>query len=327
METNPGGLAPDLLIALSSLLMGTAAFLLGWALTSVLTADRGDGLRWGPFETGRRRELRSASRLYRWFEPVVDDLADRLSARRPSLLQRIERALTPQTDEPPWTAAEWLAVSRLNAGIWAIGLGLPLGYWCWTQLHWRILGVGLPLAICATAIRNPLSQLEERARRVRSQVRCLLPFAIDLMQLMLKAGASFTEAIETLVRQTQGSSLSHHLDVLLREIERGTTRSEALANFQARLGMEEINDLVFALRQGDELGTPLTQILESQAYQSRHRQAQAIERAAEQAKVKFTGPCTVIMVACMIAMLGPWLLKVFHDLQAMSFSEFQSIAR
>lgn len=307
------------LVCLSSLLMGTAAFWLAWYVTTLVTSDRGDGARWATFETSRRQALRRASRIYLWFEPLVDALAAHYGHRRAALRQRIERGLDALIDQPPWTAPEWLAVHRLKTWSWTLGLGLVVGWLCWPSPGLRVLALAFSVLVWFTTARNFMVRLEERADAIRSQVRFRLPFAIDLLQLILKAGSSFLEALETLVRQTRGSALASHLAIVLQEIERGIPRAEALGHFQARLGMDEVQELIFALRQGDELGTPLTQILESQSHQLRTRQAQAIEKAAEESKIKFAGPCTVIMIACMIAMLGPWILKVFHDYQGMFF--------
>jgi tight adherence protein C len=300
---------------LASFLVGAALASFGYWLMAIVTADRGDGDRWATFETERRRALRQANSVYRWFEPLVDALAERWAGRRPGMLRAIEQDLNTVADELRWTAPEWLAVCRLTAWGWALGIGLDLGWLCGTVLEQPVLAALPALLVYFVSSHGATSRLRARARAVRSQVRTQLPFAADLLQLMLKAGASFQEALQTLVRQTRGSWLSTHLALVLKEIERGIIRAEALANLQVRLAMDEVQELVTVLRQADELGTPLTQILESQAFQLRHRQAQAIEKAAEQAKVKFTAPCTLIMIACMIAMLGPWVLKVLYDYQ------------
>jgi tight adherence protein C len=305
------------LLSLSSLSMGVAVFWLGWYVTTLVTSDRGDGARWATFETSRRQALRRASRIYRWFEPLVDALAAHYGHRRAALRQRIERGLDALTDQPPWTAPEWLAVHRLKTWSWTLGLGLVVGWLCWPSPGHTALALALCVVVWITTALHFVVSLEKRADAIRSQVRFRLPFAIDLLQLILKAGSSFLEALETLVRQTSGSALASHLAIVLQEIERGIPRAEALGHFQARLGIDEVQELIFALRQGDELGTPLTQILESQAYQLRNRQARAIEKAAEEAKVKFAGPSTLIMIACMFAMLGPWMLKVFYDYQGL----------
>jgi tight adherence protein C len=315
MEPNIGKLTTSLvfLTYLSSLTVGVAVFLLGWYFTTIATADRGDQARWATFETDRRQALRRASTLYRWLEPLVDALAGHYSRRRPVLGQRIERSLSTLTDQPPWIASEWLAVHRLAAWAWSLGPSFLMIWACGSSLPLLLLTIVLGVSTFFTASRHFVVRLEKQAGAIRSQVRFQLPFAIDLLQLMLKAGSSFPEALETLVRQTRRSALANHLAIVLQEIERGISRAQALGYFQVRLGMDEAQELVFALRQGDELGTPLTQVLETQAYQLRNRQAQTIEKAAEQAKVKFAGPSTLIMIACMIAMLAPWVLKVLND--------------
>lgn len=300
--------------SLGPMLVGWAAFLATWEVVTRAAPPADPGGEAASFEATRRAALRAASWFYRRFEPLVDEVAGATtSGRGRGTCDRVARSLAALVDEPPWAPAEWLAVARLRAAALALGLGLPCGW----GLGLAAGGVAPAVAVIGltflTASWRAVVGLERRAARVRAAVRVDLPFAVELLRLTLRAGAGFAEALDSLVRQTSGSFISAHLAVVLREIERGTTRSEALARFQARLASEEVQDLVFALRQGDELGTPVAQVLEGQAHQLRFRQAQAVEKAAEQSKVRFTGPCVVVMCACMIAMLGPWLLKVYYD--------------
>jgi tight adherence protein C len=236
-------------------------------------------------------------------------LRDRPSKRQ----KRVERDLSVTLDEAGWTAAEWLATHRLGALIWAIGLGGGAGlvmarFWGYVFLP---IFIGL---VYVWRARSSLAALGQAADRVRGNVRRGLPFTIDLITLMLQGGSTFREALATLARQTPGNAWTGHLGRLLQDLDRGLPRTQALALFGGRIGMDEVDSLVFAIKQGETLGTPLTQVLASQATQVRDRRSQAIERAAERAKVRFALPGTLSMIACLITMLAPLIVSVGREL-------------
>lgn len=299
---------------LASAMIGGSVFLAAWQFGRLGAGRRDPSLDGATFEASRRAALRKASRLYRYFEPQVDELAPLAEGPRGrGLRERIEGDLAILLEEPPWTAAEWLTVARLRAAARALGLGLPVGGGLalagggFTPLP-AFLGL-IFLIESWRAVRT----LRGRALRTRGSLRNDLPFSVELLRLTLQAGAGFVEALSALIRHTRGTVISGHMGAVLREIECGTTRSDALRRFQDRVASDEARELVFALRQGDALGTPLGEVLESQARQLRFRQSQAVEKAAEQSKGRFVWPCIVLMLSCIIAMLGPWLLKVYYD--------------
>ncbi|MFO0953398.1 MAG: type II secretion system F family protein [Isosphaeraceae bacterium] len=286
-------------------------------LTGILTADRGDDRRGSTFEVGRRQAIRKASKVYRWFEPVVDDWAAVIAEGEHELRRDVEQQLRTLADAPPWSPEEFLATGRLRAILTsAVGGGCFGALLAWFS-GWVIL---LPLPVLLGLVvtyRRPAIDLREEATGVRSAVRMRLPFCVDLIALILHSGGTFPDALASVISQLKGTRLATHLGMVLFDTERGVPRARALALLSERLNMEEVNDLVFAVRQGEELGIPLAQTLAVQARQMRLRWAQAIEKAAEEAKVKFTWPSIIIMVACMIVILTPWVMSVCAEFSSM----------
>ena len=85
------------------------------------------------------------------------------------------------------------------------------------------------------------------------------------------AGATFTEAVKTIVRHDEDDPLDMELKALLAEIDLGTTRRDALRNMADRVPLEAMQGLVASVTQAEELGTPLTAVLHDQATLLRER--------------------------------------------------------
>src|SRR5262249_3522892 len=135
-----------------------------------------------------------------------------------------------------------------------------------------------------------------------------LPFTVDLMALMMEAGASFQDALRSGGRELPGHPLGEELGQVLRDIDLGRPRAEALRALQLRLNDHDISAIVFAGTKGEELGMPLAEILRTQAEQMRLKRSQWAEKASGIAQVNIVFPGMVIMVACLIIVVAPFIL-------------------
>lgn len=293
------------LLLAAALLLGLACAWFSYSLISVVCATpatRGAG--WS-FEGQRRATLRTNDAFYRWFEPLIDDLAARAAAWNPAGLEKLRHSLAAADEKLPWTPEEVVAAKLLEsvvAGLVCAGVGGFLadaagavalgaaGAWGWQRLR--------------------IQQIGDRARARMHALKKRMPYAVDLMALMMEAGATFLESLRTVVQENQQHPLGEELGKILRELELGRTRREALEAFQARIADEDINELTFAIIKGEEFGTPLSHIFRSQADQMRLKRSQWAERAAADAQVKIVFPGMVVMTACLLIILAPFLLSV-----------------
>jgi tight adherence protein C len=256
-----------------------------------------------PFERQRRAELRTDNFVYRWFEPVVDELAEFLSRKDSESLKSLGVSLTAGREKLPWKPEEYLAVKWIEAVL--LGGGLFLVFWLggWTKTA-VVLGLGI------TALYGFITpkSARDRARKRLARVRIRLPFAVDLIALTMEAGGGFQECLQTAVNENGDHPLTDEMAEVLRQIALGRPRNEALSGMQERLEDEDINELVFAINKGEELGTPLSAILRDQAEQMRLKRSQRGEKAAGEAEVNILFPGMVLMLACLLVVIAPIVL-------------------
>ncbi|MBQ9059059.1 MAG: type II secretion system F family protein, partial [Atopobiaceae bacterium] len=136
-----------------------------------------------------------------------------------------------------------------------------------------------------------------------------MPEMIDVVTLALSAGLSFDSSLD-LYCQRSDSMLSHLLSQALARWHMGlTTRELALREMSERLGVAALASFASATHDALVFGTPLVQLLESQARMLRDERRNQIERRMEQLPVKMLIPLgALILPAMLLSILGPLLV-------------------
>ena len=111
-----------------------------------------------------------------------------------------------------------------------------------------------------------------------------------------------------LANQRMQSELTKMLQALETQVRVLRGREEALLAFQERMNDPNVDELVFAINKGEELGTPLSRILRDQAAQMQVKRAQWGEMAAADAEVKIIFPGILTMVACLLVIVATFVL-------------------
>lgn len=287
----------------ASIGVGCATFTFGIAIIHVVFSWRQDGGEGGTFERERRGRLRSEQIVFRIAEPLIVELADAIKKNFKTGFDSLRQNLVIAREPLPWRPEEFLAtklVEGLLAGLCLICLLELLGLaWLGWIAGLLLIGVYPWLAVRAVA---------DKARRRIQRLRIRLPFTIDLISLMMEAGASFSESLQTVVKENTEHPLGEELGEVERQIELGRTRADALRGMQQRLSNEDISELVFAINKGEELGTPITSVLRDQSDQMRVKRSQWGEKAAGEAQVQLVFPGMVVMVACLLVVVAPIIL-------------------
>ncbi|MGE3817815.1 MAG: type II secretion system F family protein [Isosphaeraceae bacterium] len=294
----------------SSGVHGMAVLLGVVAVVRVIAQPRGDESRTSFHETDRRRQLRAGSTIYRLFEPMVDEIAAWNASRRATLCRNVGRGLVASADPLPWRSEEFLAVHQVKG----LGVGLAVLLVMTQFSGWSVVAALLAGALSGfgvewLSLRRLEARVDDRMRRIRKK----LPYAVDLLTLLMQAGSSFQESLTVVVREMRGQEIAEPFGRALREIAMGHTRRDALENLRDALGTEEIAELVFAINEGEDLGIPLVQILKTQAHQMRLKRSQWIEKAASTAQVQIVFPGLISMLACLIIVMAPFLMYLLRD--------------
>jgi tight adherence protein C len=287
-------------------------FAVAWAVATILQVlffRASDALE-HPFEIQRRNELREGSLLYRWLEPLIIDIEKWVRRRDGKTLTKIETSLVQSGETLPWRASEFCATKFVEGGVVAVSIFVFV-----SLVQSRDIALGAALLTLASygflAEQSLLKKAGLRAKILKQR----LPYAVDLLALMIGAGAGFQESLETFVNEGKGHPLADEFETVLKQIELGRPRHEALAALKARVKDDDVAELVFAINKGDELGTPITVILSDQADQMRMKRSQWGEKAAAEAGVKVIFPGMFIVVACLLVVLAPFALPILDALK------------
>ncbi len=136
-----------------------------------------------------------------------------------------------------------------------------------------------------------------------------LPFALDLLVLTMEAGSSFQESIVILTESDRTSPMAQEFTHFLQAVRYGKTRKAALAEMAERIRSDDLTPVVDAINTGEELGTPVGKILRIQAEGIRATRTQRAEKLAAEASSKILFPTLLIMLAVLLMMMGPVVIK------------------
>jgi tight adherence protein C len=148
----------------------------------------------------------------------------------------------------------------------------------------------------------------------QGRIRRALPFTLDLLTLSVEAGMDFMSALQRNVERRAVDPLGEELIRVIRELQVGKTRRDALRDMARRVDLAELRSVINALVQADELGVSIGSILRIQSSQIRQRRFERAERLANEAPVKMLFPLMVfIFPAVFIVLLGPVILRLLQQ--------------
>lgn len=173
------------------------------------------------------------------------------------------------------------------------------------------LGGGIVGALMGAALYvMPGSSLQGRAADRMRRLLSDMPFALDLMSLVVRGGGAIPEALDAVSRTDPDSPLSQELMQVANEVGAGSSFAESLRRMARRLDHPDVDNLADTFIQGEELGLPLTRILTNLSDTVRARRYEQADAAANESSVKMLGPTMIIMVAVMVLFLFPVIITM-----------------
>jgi tight adherence protein C len=157
---------------------------------------------------------------------------------------------------------------------------------------------------------SPGLYLYQRAYDRSERIRRDLSGALDLLTISVEAGLGFDAAVQQVARNTEGP-LADELARVLREMQLGQGRAQALRALAERTTVAELRGFVGAMVQADVLGIPIAQVLRVQSAEIRVKRRQHAEERAQQVPVKMTVPLIFCILPCLfVVVLGPAVLNI-----------------
>jgi tight adherence protein C len=198
---------------------------------------------------------------------------------------------------------ELVATGALLSVLFTIGIGFLSVSFFGVALVWLAL-VGIPLGFMAV-----VAHLKSAAREREVEIMRAMPYALDLLVLMLRSGTSLRIALGRVIDDYQGHSLGIELGQVIAEIDVGSPRTEAFRKMADRLKIPDITSLVDAIVQSEELGWPLADTLERLADRINAERILNAQATAGAAGVYVMLPSTLVLMSAVLMLFAPFIVR------------------
>ncbi len=159
----------------------------------------------------------------------------------------------------------------------------------------------------------PVLWLSSKISKRQDNILKALPDALDLLTICVEAGLGFDQAMGKVYEKWE-NDLAIAFGRVLREIQLGKVRREALRDMSDRMDVPDVTSFIAAVIQADQLGVSMTKILRVQSDQMRVKRRQRAQEKAHQAPVKMMIPMVLLIFPSLwIVLLGPAVIFLLHS--------------
>jgi tight adherence protein C len=292
--------------AACGLVGGGAGVIVWWTLRALATEDLQQADEWR-YDVSRINGLRKIDPLYRVLQPFFKPLGRLNRAAYGTRLAEVQREILAAGMSRFWLPEEFLARQQIVS----VMLFPGYVYLCYSQFE----GPGVMLAVLLTVVTMAWLRLRlsRAAQRRLVMIKRRMPYLLDLLTLLMEAGASFVNALDQAVREFGDHPVAVEFGRVLADMHMGKARVEAFDNMRQRLNDDEISSIVGSIIQSEKLGTPLSHIFRTQADVLRVKRSQRAETIANEAGVQMLLPGVLVMAATILVILGPFIIGYLYN--------------
>jgi tight adherence protein C len=254
-----------------------------------------------------------------FIERTIRPIAQRLSGTTSrvastSFTQTTEKRLALAGNPGGLRTADWLGIKAVGAIVGAVLFFLIFG----------VIGVlGLPPILRLVFIpiglmfgyTIPEFWLGGRVRKRQKAILLMIPDALDLLTISVRAGLGFDGALGKVVEKLKGP-LTEEFRRALAEIRVGKARRDALRDIIPRTEVPALSNFIGAIIQAEQLGVSISKVLQVQSEQLRIERRQRAEEMAAKAPIKMLFPLVgCIFPSLFIVILGPAIILIMINLK------------
>jgi tight adherence protein C len=252
--------------------------------------------------------------MERTIRPLVSRLSGSLSrVTSSSFSERTEKRLALAGNPGDMRVADWLGIKAVGTIVGAI-----LFFFLFVVVG--VLGLPFFIGIVMTGVGGlfgytiPEFWLGGRVRKRQHAILLMIPDALDLLTISVRAGLGFDAALGKVVEKLPGP-LSDEFRRALAEVRVGKQRREALRDIVARTEVGPLTNFIGAIIQAEQLGVSISKVLQVQSEQLRIERRQRAEEMAAKAPIKMLFPLVgCIFPSLFIVILGPALILIALNL-------------
>ena len=252
-----------------------------------------------------------------FFERTLRPLAQSLSGRMgrvtsASFSERTEERLALAGNPGDLRVADWLGIKAVGT---IVGAALFVLLFLFPGIiKVGVLGFVMPLLGGMIGYIAPEFWLGGRVKKRQKGIIMMLPDALDLLTISVRAGLGFDGALGKVVEKLKGP-LTDEFRRALAEIRVGKARRDALRDIMPRTEVPPLTNFIGAIIQAEQLGVSISKVLQVQSEQLRIERRQRAEEMAAKAPIKMLFPLVgCIFPSLFIVILGPAIILIMANL-------------
>jgi tight adherence protein C len=255
-----------------------------------------------------------------FIERTLRPLANRLSARvsgmaSASFSDRTEKRLALAGNPGDLRVADWLGIKAIGAILGAI-LFFFLFFIVGLMGFPPLIGMLMSLIGAIFGYTIPEFWLGGRVKKRQKAILLMIPDALDLLTISVRAGLGFDAALGKVVEKLHGP-LTEEFRRALAEVRVGKARRDALRDIVPRTEVTPLTNFIGAIIQAEQLGVSISKVLQVQSEQLRIERRQRAEEQAAKAPIKMLFPLVgCIFPSLFIVILGPAIILIMQNLKA-----------
>ncbi|PCJ29974.1 MAG: hypothetical protein COA99_18910 [Moraxellaceae bacterium] len=168
--------------------------------------------------------------------------------------------------------------------------------------------------------------LSDKVGTRRRAVAKEFPFLLDLLVLSMRAGLNYSTSMAQAIASLPKGPVHEEFAKLLREIRAGMTRREALTNLAERMNIDSVNNFVAAIKQADETGGEIVDVLTAQAEQKRVERFNTAEEMANKAPIKMLIPMMAFLFPIIFLLLTFVIIVKLAEIDMLPVSMLRLLA-
>jgi tight adherence protein C len=252
--------------------------------------------------------------IERTLRPLAAGRSGRMSrVASTSFTEKTEKRLALAGNPGDLRVADWLGIKAISAIVFGIlffflfaivgVLGFPFA-----------IGAGFGIIGALLGYTIPEFWLGGRVKKRQKAILLMIPDALDLLTISVRAGLGFDAALGKVVEKLEGP-LTEEFRRALAEVRVGKARREALRDIVPRTEVGPLTNFIGAIIQAVQLGVSISKVLQVQSEQLRIERRQRAEEQAAKAPIKMLFPLVgCIFPSLFIVILGPAIILIMVNL-------------
>src|SRR6188472_2508016 len=255
--------------------------------------------------------------IERTLRPLVASMSARMSRRASSsFTEKTEKRLALAGNPGDLRVADWLGIKAVGAIVGAILFFFLFGIVGILGFPFFIGGLLMPLIGALFGYTIPEFWLGGRVKKRQKAILLMIPDALDLLTISVRAGLGFDGALGKVVEKLKGP-LTEEFRRALAEIRVGKPRRDALRDIVPRTEVPALTNFIGAIIQAEQLGVSISKVLQVQSEQLRIERRQRAEEMAAKAPIKMLFPLVgCIFPSLFIVILGPAIILIVQNFTA-----------